>query len=572
MSKKRGEPRSKKVDVARSRSKQKKRTKRKILKVKKVKKIERPVKVIKKKLISKKTKKIEKKEKRKIARKKIKKVHKKTRAVKKPGKAQRIKAKSPKTPQHKNKKIFFSIIFALGFLLSLLPFIKVDYFIFSFIGLPLILLSFYSYHYLTSINEKKVFEKKKRKIDYISLFLFVVFLMFTILFFFMHKWFLMIWGFLLIFLTVLFYNYLIRKKANIKKVLIIIAILIFAFVLSTILFTFIKFYQFFNLAVINNYLDGFYKYLKSIANYQTAILLSSIAAAVFLVILIFLKFKRRIKTEEAKKEELVAGEEVVKGIKEIEKNSGKKEVGKIQLRKTRLGETSIDLLYNLLKERGKLDIVQIARIFDITPKQAEEWGKILEKNDLAELHFPLFGGPLLRVIKKQEENKEQLKSVAQQKPKGKTEKDVKIKRELETVKPAEEPKVEEKERKEKIEEKIEKKSLQQLEVESKEVEKQNEEIKEEVKQTEEVNEDEPKEKKETSPTKTDNKNLEKTHKMVGFLAAKESEEQEPPEQPLEEEEKKGQEKEEKEEKNKQVKRTKQTKRNKANKNNNHKKK
>lgn len=58
-------------------------------------------------------------------------------------------------------------------------------------------------------------------------------------------------------------------------------------------------------------------------------------------------------------------------------------------------QTDLDKLYQVLAERGKLNINEIALIFGISKEQAEEWGKILKDQDLATLHYPAVGEPEL---------------------------------------------------------------------------------------------------------------------------------------------------------------------------------
>jgi DNA-binding transcriptional regulator YiaG len=68
-------------------------------------------------------------------------------------------------------------------------------------------------------------------------------------------------------------------------------------------------------------------------------------------------------------------------------------------------ETSIDKLYKMLKEKNEMKIKDIAKEFDVSLETVEEWGKILEDHNLAELHYPAFGDPLIKIKKKK--NKEE---------------------------------------------------------------------------------------------------------------------------------------------------------------------
>ena len=58
-------------------------------------------------------------------------------------------------------------------------------------------------------------------------------------------------------------------------------------------------------------------------------------------------------------------------------------------------ETDFDKLYALIIERGKLNFAEIAKAFNVSKEQAEEWGKILKEQDLITIHYPAFGEPEL---------------------------------------------------------------------------------------------------------------------------------------------------------------------------------
>ncbi|MBI2140376.1 hypothetical protein HYU14_05610 [Candidatus Woesearchaeota archaeon] len=59
-------------------------------------------------------------------------------------------------------------------------------------------------------------------------------------------------------------------------------------------------------------------------------------------------------------------------------------------------QTDLDAVYALLESYGKIKISAIAKFFQIDHKMAEEWAAILQDHDLAEIHYPAFGGPELR--------------------------------------------------------------------------------------------------------------------------------------------------------------------------------
>ncbi|MFH1396541.1 MAG: hypothetical protein ABIG93_04035 [archaeon] len=347
-----------------------------------------------------------------------------------------IASKGLKISQYKIRKKLFSIIFILGFLIALLPLIELKYFELNFIGLPLILLAFFGYHYLTKIKEEKVFNKKRRFIDYVSLFLFLVFIIFTIIFFILEKWFLMVWGFLLICLTLIFYSFLIKEKLRIFKIL----KALFGVSLSATIVLLLRWYEISNPGGVKKKFSSIYDYITSLVSNIDSKILMGIMALVSLIILITLIIVRirRGKTKkikgsfkESKKIKLFTKE------KEKEYRKKRKTITEkpIKLRELRLGETSLDLLYELLKEREQLNLKDIVAIFSIDIKQAEEWGQILEKNNLAELHFPLLGSPQIKIIKEKNKDSDNNKiEVAESNPEKKVkknDKETKIEKETE---------------------------------------------------------------------------------------------------------------------------------------------
>ena len=63
------------------------------------------------------------------------------------------------------------------------------------------------------------------------------------------------------------------------------------------------------------------------------------------------------------------------------------------------GKTPLDVLYWLLVEKKQLKLQEISKIFSIDIKKAEEWAKILELHELAEMIYPAFGTPVLKIKK-----------------------------------------------------------------------------------------------------------------------------------------------------------------------------
>ena len=77
-------------------------------------------------------------------------------------------------------------------------------------------------------------------------------------------------------------------------------------------------------------------------------------------------------------------------------------------------ETDFDTFYKLLKERKRMRIGVIAKIFAISEEQALEWSKILENSDLVTVEYPAFYEPEVR-IKEYVEKKEGEKEVKDEK-------------------------------------------------------------------------------------------------------------------------------------------------------------
>lgn len=60
-------------------------------------------------------------------------------------------------------------------------------------------------------------------------------------------------------------------------------------------------------------------------------------------------------------------------------------------------KTDIDLLYDLLKEKKKIELGVVADTFKISEETATEWAKILEDAQLASLHYPRFGEAEIKI-------------------------------------------------------------------------------------------------------------------------------------------------------------------------------
>lgn len=62
----------------------------------------------------------------------------------------------------------------------------------------------------------------------------------------------------------------------------------------------------------------------------------------------------------------------------------------------KITETDFDVLVKVVNQVGIIKVSSVAKIFGISVKQAEGWGKILEKHNLLQLHYPPIGEPELR--------------------------------------------------------------------------------------------------------------------------------------------------------------------------------
>ncbi len=60
--------------------------------------------------------------------------------------------------------------------------------------------------------------------------------------------------------------------------------------------------------------------------------------------------------------------------------------------------TDLDVLYEILQTKKEVNMEFIKEVFKITPKVALSWSKILEDGNLAEINYPRFGDPILRII------------------------------------------------------------------------------------------------------------------------------------------------------------------------------
>jgi len=72
----------------------------------------------------------------------------------------------------------------------------------------------------------------------------------------------------------------------------------------------------------------------------------------------------------------------------------------------RVIETDFDILYKLVLEKKKVKISEIAAMFKIDKKKAEEWIQILDEHNLARIYYPAMGEPEIRRIDENEKAKQ----------------------------------------------------------------------------------------------------------------------------------------------------------------------
>ncbi len=61
-------------------------------------------------------------------------------------------------------------------------------------------------------------------------------------------------------------------------------------------------------------------------------------------------------------------------------------------------QTPIDSLLEILSKEKEMKIQEAASRFKVSEETIENWGRILEEHKLAELHYPVFGKPVLRAL------------------------------------------------------------------------------------------------------------------------------------------------------------------------------
>jgi hypothetical protein len=77
--------------------------------------------------------------------------------------------------------------------------------------------------------------------------------------------------------------------------------------------------------------------------------------------------------------------------------------GQAAKRQTKI-TTTLDTLYEAVKDNKKLTLAQAAKMCDISPEKAEQWAKILDSRGMIELYYPAINAPILRIDRIQDKN------------------------------------------------------------------------------------------------------------------------------------------------------------------------
>ena len=76
------------------------------------------------------------------------------------------------------------------------------------------------------------------------------------------------------------------------------------------------------------------------------------------------------------------------------KLSGKREISEIEVKKHfSKSKTDIDILLEVVKEKGRIRLSSIEKSFNVEKQTALEWCKTLESGNLATIQYPSFGEP-----------------------------------------------------------------------------------------------------------------------------------------------------------------------------------
>ena len=107
--------------------------------------------------------------------------------------------------------------------------------------------------------------------------------------------------------------------------------------------------------------------------------------------------KEEKKEPKAKKEPKNKPEEKPK--EEVKEKKVIKRLKKLKIRVKDHVETDIDKLYEIVRDKGTLNVKEASKKLKLDVDRVEEWGRILEDHNLIKLHYPPIGEPVM-ILKK----------------------------------------------------------------------------------------------------------------------------------------------------------------------------
>ncbi len=84
------------------------------------------------------------------------------------------------------------------------------------------------------------------------------------------------------------------------------------------------------------------------------------------------------------------------------------EIEEIKRPKFRTYKTDIDVLYDLVKNKGRVKISALAKTFNVDKKTIEDWAEMLEEHGLLKIHYPAIGEAELMIPKKEKRNEKNI--------------------------------------------------------------------------------------------------------------------------------------------------------------------
>ena len=160
---------------------------------------------------------------------------------------------------------------------------------------------------------------------------------------------------------------------------------------------FSKFLTYLFLAII--LFSGIYKgvvYMSPLISDQ--LLFYAMVVIIFFTLLVAVAHSivhRRAKLKKAKEEMPVVEATEVKQ----EKTALEAEAGAGVKSRVKTYKTDIDLLYELVKNRGRAKLSFLAKTFNVDKKIIEDWAELLEEHGLLKIHYPAIGEPELVILK-----------------------------------------------------------------------------------------------------------------------------------------------------------------------------